>query len=511
MNVNESNRSKRIASNTIILFVRMAILMVINLITIRLVLMALGIEDYGIYNAVAGVVTMLNCVSSVLGNSSLRYYSYYLGLKENDNLKRVFSVSLDVYIILLCFIFIVGETIGLWFVNHELVIPDDRLNAANWTYQLSIFTFVATVLPMPYLSAILAHEKMEVYSVFTTCEYAIKLGLAFLLSLLKGDVLIYYALFQFVAQALLMIAYVLYGKLKFQECQYRPFHKDTLHKEVLSFSSWTLFGTVASIGMNQVMTILYNVFWGPILTAAWAISLQLNTALSSFSNNFIQALRPPMIKSFSESNNNYLMKLFKMGNKFIFYSLVLIAVPLILEMDSILHAWLKVTEIVTIRYSQLIVISFLILALSNPITIIIQALGKVKQYHLRVEVFMLLCPVLTFVLFKMGFNSYFGYFVMIITLSLAHLVRVLCLKRYYKFFNVREYFLDFIVKAFLISFFILVFAYCVHVSVEVTWLRFLLVSLFSGIATVSLTYFVGMSKEERYDIVMFTKKILKRK
>lgn len=501
--------SKRIATNTILLYGRMLVLMVINLITVRVVLLALGVEDYGIYNAVAGVITMLNCISSVLSNATQRFYSIQLGQKNDEGLARVFSVSLDVYIILVAGVLFLAETAGLWFVNNKLIIPMERIVAANWAYQFSMLTFVVTILPMPYLSAILAHEKMGAYSLFTTCEYIVKLLFAILLSVLKGDVLIYYALFQFLAQTLLMVSYMSYGRRQFMECHYKPFRKDDMHKDILSFSGWTLFGSVAGIGMNQVMTILYNIFFGPIITGARAISLQLNAALTSFSNSFIVAIRPPMIKSYSESNDTYLMKLFNMGNKFIFYSLIMVTVPLLLEMDTVLKVWLKVTDVLTIRYSQLIIVYFLILALNTPISIIIQAVGKVKEYHLRVEIFTILCPILTYILFKSGCDSYYGYFAMILTISLSHIVRMICLKKYYKPFQYKDYIIKFLLPASGIGVVTYYVASIIHDLVSSPVHRIILVTLFSVLLVIILALYVGMTKEERKDIKLFVNGLVK--
>lgn len=504
----EQAKTERIAKNTILLYCRMLILMVINLFTVRVVLLALGVEDYGIYNAVAGVVTMLNCVSSSLSNATQRFYSIELGKRNQQGLDRVFSVSLDSYIVLILAVLLLGETAGLWFVNHKLVIPEERAVAANWTYQFSMLTFASMVLPMPYLSAILAHEKMGVYSILTTCEYVIKLIFAVLLSRIKGDVLINYSFLQFLAQLLLMVSYMTYGRYHFHECHYRPFKKDAMHKEILSFSGWTLFGSVAGIGMNQVMTILYNIFWGPILTGARAISLQLNSALTSFSNSFIVAIRPPMIKSYSESNDSYLLKLFYLGNKFIFYSLSIIAIPLFMEMASVLNVWLKVTDLITIRYSQLILIYFLILSLNTPISIIIQAIGKVKEYHLRVEVFTILCPFLTYFLFKAGLNSYYGYFAMILMIALSHVVRLICLKQYYKPFRYRDYLIGFLLPAVVILAFGFLIAAFLHNLFDSIWLRFFVIVIFSVIYVGASAFFVGLSKDERSSIIYFFNNII---
>lgn len=510
MNQGESSKSGRIAKNTLLLYVRMLILMVINLYTIRVVLLALGVEDYGIFSSVAGVVTILNSINSVMSNATQRFYSFYLGSRDSVGLNKVFSVSLDVYVLFVVLLFLLGETIGLWFVNTKLVIPVSRIVASNWTYQFSLLTFAITMLSMPFLSAILAHERIGAYSLFTTIEYVLKLVFALLLTKLKGDVLILYAATNFIAQLFLAICYHWYSRVNFSECVYHPFKKSGMHKEVISYSSWTLFGSIAGVGMNQVMTILYNVFFGPIVTASRAISLQISSALTAFSNSFITALRPPMIKSYSEGNNGYLMKLFSISNKFIFYSLLILAVPLVLEMDTVLKVWLKVEDCQTVNFSRLIILHFIILVLGNPVTIIIQAIGKVKEFYIKVELFTLLCPVLAYILFKSGFNPYFGYYAMILSMLLSHVMRLVCLKRLYPLFTYREYVLRFVVPALGIASIVLVASFFIHSLIDLAILRIISVTLTSLLLSLVLVCLFGITEDEKQVVLMFVKKVKER-
>lgn len=502
----EASKSGRIAKNTILLYARMLILMVINLYTVRVVLLALGVEDYGIFSSVAGVVTILNSINSVMSNATQRYYSFYLGKKDDIGLNKVFSVSLDVYVLFVTVVFLLGESVGLWFVNAKLVIPEARIFASNWTYQFSLLTFATTMLSMPFLSAILAHERIGAYSIFTTIEYALKLVFALLLTVLKGDVLILYAASNFIAQLFLAICYFGYSKTKFSECVYHPFKKSGMHKEMISYSSWTLFGSVAGVGMNQVMTILYNVFFGPIVTASRAISLQISSALTAFCNSFITALRPPMIKTYSEGNDSYLMRLFNISNKFIFYSIMIIAIPLILEMAIVLKVWLSVDDVLTINFSRLIIIHFIILVLGNPITIIIQATGKVKEFYLKVELFTLLCPVVAYVLFKMGLNSYYGYFAMIFCMTLSHIMRLIVLKKIYPLFKYKNYIIDFIIPAIIIASIVFVAAFFVHNNINHIILRIVSVIISTVIISIVSVWLFGITKEEKQVILSLVKK-----
>ena len=363
------------------------------------------------------------------------------------------------------------------------------------------------MLSMPSLSAILAHERIGAYSIFTTIEYVLKLVFALLLTKLKGDVLILYAATNFIAQLFLAICYFWYSKVRFQECVYHPFRKSGMHKEMISYSSWTLFGSVAGVGMNQVMTILYNVFFGPIVTASRAISLQISSALTAFSNSFITALRPPMIKSYSEGNNDYLMKLFNISNKFIFYSILVLAVPLVLEMDTVLKIWLKVEDSLTINFSRLIILHFIILVLGNPITIIIQAIGKVKEFYLKVELFTLLCPILAYILFKCGFNPFYGYFAMILSMLLSHMMRLFCLKKLYPMFTYRKYMLGFVAPAIIIAIVVLIFSYCIHCVIDMMVLRMVSVTIITILLTMVLVWFLGIAKDEKQVIIFFVKTI----
>lgn len=475
----------------------MIVVMIINLYTVRIVLRVLGVEDYGIFNVVAGVITMLNCVSTVLSTATQRYYSVAIGKQQKDQLSSLFSVSTNIFIFFSIIVVVLGETVGLWFVNSQLVIPEGRHLAALWVYHFSIITFVVTLLQIPFSSAVLAHEDMGIYALLTTAEYVIKLVFVLLLPLFDYDQLILYGISLFVAQLLLYLAYWIYGAKKYEECHYKKEKDKSLYKEILSFSGWTLFGSVAGVGMNQVNTILVNVFFGPIANAARGIALQINTAIIAFSNSFIMALRPPMIKSYAENNYSYLNTIFYFSNKFVYYFLLIICVPLFFEMESVLRVWLNVFDPQTVLFSQLIVIYAIILALNNPISIIIQATGRVKEYNLLVESVTLICPFITFVLFKVGFPAYYTFIAMIGCIAVSHVIRMICLKRSYKPFSYREYIYRFCVPAFIITIIAVLVAIYLHKSVDNELLRFVLVLCLSGVIIISLSAWWGLTKEEK--------------
>lgn len=505
MSENSSN-SKRIAKNSIILYIRMTILMVVNLYTVRVVVNVLGLEDYGIYNVVAGVVTMLNCVSIVLSTATQRFYSYAQGENQIKKQKDVFAASLVIFAVVSLLVIILGETVGLWFTNAKLVIPADRLISANWIYQFALFTFITTLLQIPYSAAVIAHEDMGIYSVITTLEYLLKLGFALLIPYIPIDRLINYGATLFVAQFLLFVYYVYYGRRHYKECHYEKCEDKSLYKQILGFSGWTLFGQVASVGMNQGNTILVNLFFGPIINAARAISLQINSALNAFCNSFIMAIRPPMIRSYAEGNTQYLNQIFNLSNKFIYYSLFMLCMPLILEMDVVLKFWLDVDDATTILFSQLIVIYAVILNLNNPISIIVQATGKVRNYNVYVEIFTLLCPIITYIAFKMGAPAYSTFIIMIVCVCLSHVLRLIILQRLYRPFRIIEYMADFVFKALLISIIcILICLYC-RSFIDSGFIRLVIVTGISIVVTLLFALTLGLNVEERRMIRSFLKR-----
>ena len=296
-----SSSLSKIAKNTTFLYIRMIVLMIINLYTVRVVINALGADDYGLFNLVAGVITMLTCVTNVLSSATQRFYSFHLGDGNQEKYKNVYRCSLLISLIIAGCVILLGETIGLWFVDNKLIIPEDRLNAAHWIYQFSILTFITSLLQMPYSAAVIAHEDIGAYSIITTSEYVLKLLFAFLVRYSSVDRLILYGFLQFIAHCLLLLGYYLFTTKKYKVLFSPISRKINMFQEMVSYSGWTLYGAVAGIGMNQVNTILLNIFFGPSVNAARAISIQVYSAINALSNNFLAAIKSPMIKSYMEA------------------------------------------------------------------------------------------------------------------------------------------------------------------------------------------------------------------
>lgn len=441
----------RIAKNSVFLYLRMIIVMIINLFAVRIVFKALGAEDYGLYQVVAGVVISFQSFSTVISTSTLRFYSYSIGEQSHSKLSEIFSASVNIYLIFSILCLVIGETIGLWFVNTQLHLPADRIVAANWIYQFAIFALIVTLLHAPYSSLVIAYENMGFFAIVSLAESVLKLLAIIAISYSTSDRLILYGLSLLIIPFFSLCSYVAKVRHSFNHVRYGKVIRKKWYGEMLSFSGWHLFSAGASVGINQVNTILINLFFPLAVNAARGISLQIMGAFNSFCSSFITAVRPPLIKAYANKNFEYLNTLFKYSNKFIYYMVLVIAFPLIFEMETILKIWLGDYSQDTVLFSKLIIIYSVILVLNNPISIVIQATGKIRQYFVPVESVTLLCPVITYLLFKIGFPAQSTYYAMIATIAIAQVVRVMCLKKYYPEFNLNDYLFGFIMPAGIIT------------------------------------------------------------
>lgn len=489
-------QSNRIAKNTVVLFLRMFVLMIINLYIVRLILKGLGAEDYGTFNAVAGVVTALTCISSVLAVATQRFYSFVAGKGDASRLRDIFAVSMNVNLILSVIVLLLFETVGLWYVGTQLPIPAERLQAAIYVYHLSCFSFVCTLIQIPYTAAIIAQEDMGYYALISTGDCLARLLVAFLVSHVLMDHLIFYGGGLLVVAFCTLCVYALVGH-RYPECRYQLVKDKALYNKLLSFSGWTFFGALAGVAMFQGNTILLYEFFGPLATAAFAISIQINHAFNSLCNSSVLAFRPAMIRSYAEGEFDNVTKMFYFGNKFILYIFLAISIPLILEMDTILSLWLGTCSAETLQFSRLMIVAVVVMAMHSPITIIMHAAAKVKVYHSVSESVMLLCLPVAWLLFSLGFPAASCFLSMIVVSLLAHLARLYCLKRYYPPFSYRVYFCSLVLPAFLITVFSLAIAYACHLLPVAPLWRLLMVGIGAVLPLFVLVYAVGLKAEER--------------
>jgi O-antigen/teichoic acid export membrane protein len=384
------SNTQRIAKNTLMLYFRQILIMLVSLYTVRVVLNTLGAEDYGIYNVVAGVVTMFGFLSGSMATASQRYFAFELGREDYEQLQKTFSLSFLIYMLIAIVVLLLAETIGLWFVNNKLIIPQDRMGSARWIYQCSIISFIFTILTAPYMAAIIAHEDMNIYATVSIVEVVLKLGIVFLLSRIPIDKLQLYGTLLCVVTIINTGIYRGVCKGKYQECRFQFYWNKALFKELISFTGLNLFGTIAWVFKNQILTILLNQFFSPLVVAARGIASTVNSAVASFSQNFSSALRPQIIKSYATDHKTELMLLVSFGSKITYFLMYLFILPLILELPAVFSLWIKNVPEYAVVFTRLILIDALIESISYPIASLLQATGKIRLYQSLAGGFMLL-------------------------------------------------------------------------------------------------------------------------
>jgi O-antigen/teichoic acid export membrane protein len=489
--------SGRLAVNTLLLYFRMMVAMAVNLYTVRVVLTALGAVDYGIYDVVSGLVLLLSSASSVLATATQRFYAIALGEGVAGRFRAVFSASVFLYVVLAMAVLVVGETAGLWFVNSVLVIPVERSAAANLVFQYSLITFVLGVAHIPFSSAIISHENLGLFAAVSISESMAKFTAASLLGVLPWDALPSYAAALLVVALLVAVVFGRLATVRYEECRFEMPRDGALLRELLVFSGWLFFGSLAGVGLVQVISIFVNIFFGPAVGAARAISLQLGNAISIFTGSLITAARPAMIRAYTERSFDYLNGVFNVSNKFIFYGLIVVSSPLLFEMDTVLGLWLGTPGETEVLFSRLMLVYAVIMALNNPISVIIQATGRVREYHMLVETFTLLCVPATWVLYAMGSPAWSAYVAMITAAVVAHGARVWCLRRYYPAFNLSAYGRGFLLPAMAVLAVVAVLMCGVHLQVRDRLLRLIAQAVAAPIATICLAWAIGLAPSER--------------
>jgi len=491
-------RNRRIAGNTIMLFLRILILTIVNLYAVRILLERLGAVDYGIFNAVAGVVTATSFINGTLDIAIQRFYSVAMGKGDMSRMSAVFSTSINIIAVISSVIFIIFEIAGLWFINTQMTIPAGRVYAANMSFHFAMISFILTIMQIPFTAAVFAYENMKAYTVISASDCLLRLAAAMSIGYIVVDNLILYNVGLMIVALLIFIIYVYHVRRNYAECRYRRVHDGKLAVQLLSFSGWTMLGPLARTGMVQGNTVLLNIFFGPVANVAFAIAMQINNAFGTLSNCLVLALRPPMIKAYAEGNNDYLNNLFSVSNKILFYLMLVVSVPAIMEMSTLLHLWLgnAVTDQIVL-FSRLAVIFVMAIAMNNPITIIVHAVGKIRQYHLLVESITLLCVPITWFLFTKGYPAYYVLLVMTVVILAAHVIRIVCLKYIYPLFSIRQYVLSFCVPACVTVCVCFVSAVIIHSHLFSTVARMLLETCSTILFSALLVYAAGLTGKER--------------
>ena len=442
--------NNQIARNTFFLYLRMFLTMAVSLYTVRVVIKALSVSDYGLYGAVGGVILTFSFITSVLTNASQRFFAVELGKGVEGRVKDTFSTLFLTYLGVSCVVIVLAETVGLWFLFNKMTIPPGREDAAMWVYQFALLSFIVTLLANPYQALIIAHEKMNLYAYLSVLDVVLKLLIVYILLVFDYDKLKVYAVLIFLTQLITNSIYVIYCKTKLEGASVTWQIDRELFKSVFSYSSWTLFGTVAGIANTQGINLLLNVFFGTIANASYSVASQVYHTVGMFANNFYTAVKPPLIKNFAAGNYSYVEKLFQFSSKALFLLLFMVVLPLMVCTEQVLNIWLGEVNCYMVVFVRLSLVYATILIVSYPITAVVQAGGHVKLYHSLVDGFSILALPIVYVLFKLGYDAPCSYVVSILVFSIAHLLRLIILKRVFTEFRVKPYVVCFLLPAILL-------------------------------------------------------------
>ncbi len=491
--------NKRIARNTLFLYVRMLLVMAVSLYTSRIILAALGVTDFGIYNVVGGVVAFLGFLNSSMSNAVQRFLSFELGRNDGAKTNHVFCSALIAHFSIAVFIVIVLELVGSWFISNQLNIPPNRLCAAKWVFQCSVITSFFSILQVPYNAIIIAKERMGVYAYLSILEVLFKLVIVYFLLIISYDRLITYAVLHAIVTIGVLQFYRIYCSKKFIEAKFRLVRDYSTLKEIGSFAVWNLIGEFAWSVTNQGVSFVINVFVGPVVNAAQGVSVQVNTAVMRFVSNFQTALNPQIIKSYSSSALEDMSKLISRGSRLSFFLLLLLSLPLIFEMDYVLHLWLKEVPDYAREFCQMMLICSLVMTATNLLVTIIRATGNIREYQFVTAILLLFNFPLSWFVLKIGMPPY----TVIISLTLVQIING-CIRLYYvkKLVNypIRSFVCFDLAKMIVVLLisstpFIILKQFCMQGTY-----RFVLSVLFTGMVVILSSYMFGLERKEKIEI-----------
>lgn len=392
----------RIARNTLMLYIRMFVLMLVGLYTSRVVLAALGENDFGIYNVVGGVVAMFTMISGALNSAVQRFITFEMGKGDGAQLNKVYSTAVLIQIILAVMVVALAEPAGLWFIDNRMTIDPSRIPAARWVLQFSLLAFVINLMSVPQMASITAHEKMSAYAVIGLLDGLLRLAVAFLIRHSPIDRLVYYAALMAAVVMIVRAAYGIYCRINFEECRFRPVFDKVLIKEMFSFAGWNFIGVTSGVLREHGGNILVNLFSGPAVNAARGVAVQLNGAVQGFVTNFMTAVNPQITKSYASGEKEYMFSLVRRSSRMSFYLLLLIALPVIFNAEYILGLWLKDVPAHSALFVQLFLVFALSESMSNPMITAMLATGNIRNYQIVVGGIQLLNLPVSYVCLKLG-------------------------------------------------------------------------------------------------------------
>ena len=432
------SRNKRIARNTILLYIRMIFLMGVSFFTSRIVLQTLGVEDYGIYNIVGGFISLFGFFNGAISSTTSRYITFAIGKGDANHLNKVFSTCVLTHALIAIIVFVLSETIGFWFVLNKLVIPETRMTAAIWVYQSSVISTVILIVSVPYNAEIVAHEKMSAFAYISILEVILKLAIVYALLIGNVDRLILYSILMLAVQLAIRFIYSCYCNKHFPESKFRWMWDSKLFKELLSFAGWNLWGCVAGALFTQGLNVLLNMFFGPIVNAARGIATQVQGAVAQFSQNFQMALNPQITKNYASGNFLEMHILIARSTKFTFMLLWGVALPVLMETNWILNLWLGQVPEYTIIFIRVMLLIVIVDAMANPLMVAASASGQVRFYQSVIGGILIAIVPISYLVLKYGGSPTSVFVVHLIVACVAFIVRMFIVQPIVKL-NIMQY------------------------------------------------------------------------
>ena len=492
----ELSSNRRIAKNTVYLYIRMLITMVVTLYTSRVVLQTLGVEDYGVYNVIGGIVVMFAFLSSSMSNATQRFISYGIGKGDTELLKTTFSMSMNCHIIITLILVVLSETVGLWFVNTQLNIPEGRMYAAQWVYQFSILTFAVGILRIPYNASIISYERLSFYAYVSIIEVLLKLGVVFLLVISPLDKLITYAALLFVVSLLCYFAYYVYCKIQFKICSYHLMWDKKAFKELMGFSGWSMLSGGTNLVTQQGCNILLNIFKGVVVNAAAGIASQVSSAIYGFVSNFQLAFQPQIVKLHAAGEKEEQVILMLRTASLSYFLLLVICIPFFINTGYVINLWLGTIPEYSVEFCQWMLIAGLIDSTQAPLFMAIYATGNIKNYTIWLSsLFILLIP-LSWIALYMGLSPVYVFIIRALIILVQAIVRLFYVKSFLEFPSVRFVKILFfrLIPTTVIALFSSIL---IKGCFEEGLIPFVITTLLSIIVTVIFVYLIGLSADEK--------------
>ena len=489
--------NKRIAKNTFILYGRMLYVLFVSIYTTRVLLGALGVEDYGIYNVGCGFVSMFTFLNTSMSNGIQRFYNFEVGKGTRDDVTKVYQTSLLIQIILALAVFLLVEGVGIWFVNFKMVLPAERIIAANWIFQLSTISLVLLILQVPYSAAIMAHERMDYYAIVSIIDAVLKLLVVIVLPYLSADKLILYGIFQLSISLLNLLLYFIYSKRQFRELVFKKgFHKD-LFKSIFTFSGWNVLSMFAWMTQGQGVNMVVNLFFGPIINAARGVSGQIQSAVQGFCENLVIAFRPQLVQSYAQGNLSRTTRMMYSMSKIMFIMFFCLSTPIILEIDYILKLWLgENIPDYTAPFTVLVLLSMYPRNFSLAFAQVVHATGRLGLYQVVTAVTILLALPFSYLALMMGCDALSVYWVNLIVCVIMFFACIVTLKKVYPI-DYREYFKQVIMPCTFLFISTPIIPFIITQLFEPSFLRLCLTGIVSVGLTLALSYMAVLDKDEK--------------